>query len=109
MSPVRTVYLIDTPGFDDTTRSDAEVLGEIATWLGASYQQHILLHSIIYLHRITDRRMQGAARKNIRMFRQLCGNDDALSKVHLVTTMWDQVDESVGLRREKELVATTEF
>ncbi|KAI8180249.1 hypothetical protein K4K52_003952 [Colletotrichum sp. SAR 10_76] len=109
MSPVRTVYLIDTPGFDDTTRSDAEVLGEIATWLGASYKQHILLHGIIYLHRITDRRMQGAARKNIRMFRQLCGNDDALSKVHLVTTMWDQVDESVGLRREKELVATTEF
>jgi hypothetical protein len=59
VSPVQTVYLIDTPGFDDTNRSDTEVLKEIARWLVASYKGKILLNGIIYLHRITDIRMQG--------------------------------------------------
>ncbi|KAK1757755.1 hypothetical protein QBC47DRAFT_400088 [Echria macrotheca] len=27
------IYLIDTPGFDDTTRPDTEILREIAVWL----------------------------------------------------------------------------
>ena len=108
MSPHRTVYLIDTPGFDDTTMSDAEVLKEIATWLGDSYNHRILLHGIIYLHRITDRRMQGSARRNIILFRQLCGQD-ALRKVVLVTTMWDQTSEAEGEKREAELIQTEDF
>ncbi|KAL4928158.1 uncharacterized protein BDV17DRAFT_291906 [Aspergillus undulatus] len=108
MSPWQTVYLIDTPGFDDTNRSDTEVLREIAGWLGASYKSNILLHGIIYLHRITDIRMQGSARKNLIMFRQLCG-EDALKKVILVTTMWDKVPADEAARREKELIETPEF
>jgi hypothetical protein len=32
----RTVYLIDTPGFDDTVKSDAGVLREIALCLAES-------------------------------------------------------------------------
>jgi len=36
------------------------------------------------------------------MFRELCG-DRALKKAVLVTTMWDEVDESTGEIREAEL------
>ncbi|KAJ5591975.1 P-loop containing nucleoside triphosphate hydrolase protein [Penicillium hispanicum] len=106
--PNRTVYLIDTPGFDDTKKSDTEVLSEIAAWLGDSYRNNILLNGIIYLHRITDIRMQGSARKNLIMFKELCGQD-ALKKVILVTTMWDRISSEEGQKREKELTDTPEF
>ncbi|KAI3224903.1 hypothetical protein DTO012A9_6924 [Penicillium roqueforti] len=104
----RTVYLIDTPGFDDTSKNDTEILSEIAIWLGDSYRSKILLHGIIYLHRITDVRMQGSARRNIQTFRNLCG-EDALRKVILVTTMWDKVQSSEGDMREKQLKDTKDF
>ncbi|KAL3479241.1 hypothetical protein BJX99DRAFT_86652 [Aspergillus californicus] len=107
-SPHNTVYLIDTPGFDDTNRSDTEVLREIAAWLGESYENSILLNGIIYLHRITDIRMQGSAKKNLILFKQLCGQD-ALKKVILVTPMWDKVLKKEGSSRGKELINTPEF
>ncbi|KAJ5794731.1 hypothetical protein N7457_001330, partial [Penicillium paradoxum] len=108
LSADRTVYLIDTPGFDDTSKKDTEVLSEIATWLGDSYSSKIKLNGIIYLHRISDRRMQGSARRNLQMFRDLCG-DDALKKVILATTMWDIVPTAEGDMREKELKENKDF
>ena len=40
--------------------------------------------------------------KNLQAFRKLCGRD-ALGKVYLTTTMWDEVDRSLGERRLDEL------
>ncbi|KAF4468821.1 hypothetical protein FALBO_4287 [Fusarium albosuccineum] len=108
LSPDCTVYLIDTPGFDDTNKSDTEVLSEIAAWLSDSYQNKIRLHGIIYLHRITDVRMQGSAKKNLIMFKELCGRD-ALKKVILATTMWDKVSSDEAEKREAELIETPDF
>ncbi|TLD22139.1 hypothetical protein PspLS_08119 [Pyricularia sp. CBS 133598] len=108
LSPTQTVFLIDTPGFDDTNRSDSDVLREIASWLTTSFRSKILLHGIIYLHRISDPRMQGSARKNLMMFKKLCG-DDALKKVILATTMWDIVPPETAEARQAELVNTPEF
>ncbi|KAL8330289.1 hypothetical protein RB593_001345 [Gaeumannomyces tritici] len=108
LSPNQTVYLIDTPGFDDTAKSDTDVLREIASWLAESFRSKILLHGIIYLHRISDVRMQGSAKKNLLMFKKLCG-DDALRKVILATTMWDIVPRPAAEARENELVETPEF
>ena len=51
--------------------------------------------------------MGGIARKNFRLFRAICG-DDALKRVVIATTMWSEISEEVGLRREKEL-STKEF
>ncbi|KAK6430255.1 hypothetical protein LTR95_013595, partial [Oleoguttula sp. CCFEE 5521] len=102
------VYLVDTPGFDDTDRSDADILREIASWLTTSYANSIKLHGIIYLHRITDIRMQGSAKNNLIMFRKLCGHN-ALKNVILATTMWERVHEPDGVERERQLKAKQEF
>lgn len=108
VTPDRTVYLIDTPGFDDIQKSDTEVLTEIASWLARSYSNRVYLHGIIYLHRITDIRMQGSAKKNLLMFKKLCGQD-ALKRVILVTSMWDRIPLEEGEKREKELINTEKF
>jgi len=103
------VYLVDTPGFDDTDRSDTQILKEIASWLTASYSNSIKLHGIIYLHRITDPRMQGSAKRNLVMFKKLCGVD-ALKNVVLATTMWEGLKtEESGIERERELSDRQEF
>jgi hypothetical protein len=48
--------------------------------------------------------MAGSPLKNLRMFKELCGKN-ALQNIILTTTMWDEVDESTGVMREKELKA----
>ena len=60
------------------------------------------INGIIYLHRISDPRVGGAAKKNLRLFRELCG-DDMLSNVRLVTTNWNNVSEKEGNSRQTEL------
>jgi len=103
----RTIYLVDTPGFDDTTRSDTDVLKDIAFFLSTVYQNNVRLAGIVYLHRITDPRMGGSALKNLYMFQRLCG-DRGLSSVILATTMWASLEstdagQEIGRKREEEL------
>lgn len=86
----RNVFLVDTPGFDDSDKSDAEILSMLANWLAVTYSNRTKLHGILYLHRIIDVRMQGSARRNLKVFKDLCG-PDALEKVVLVTTMWEKL------------------
>ncbi|KAI1743882.1 P-loop containing nucleoside triphosphate hydrolase protein [Xylaria scruposa] len=94
------VRLIDTPGFDDSDRSDASVLKDVSQWLGETYKQHILLHGVIYLQRITDIRMQMSSWRSLRALRNVCGND-ALKNVYLATTMWEKLaTEAEGVERE---------
>ncbi|KAG6382093.1 hypothetical protein JVT61DRAFT_734 [Boletus reticuloceps] len=100
----RHIVLVDTPGFDDTYNSDLEILNLISDWLNSSYKKDKLLSGILYLHRISDNRMAGTPLKNLRVFQKLCGND-ALDKVYLTTTMWDEVVLSEGERRLEELEA----
>jgi hypothetical protein len=105
----RRVHLIDTPGFDDTYRTDSDVLQDLAYWLIKSYKdQNIKLTGIVYLHRITDPRMTGNALKNLRTFQKLCGKK-SMSSVVLVTTMWEHVNPADGDIREADLQNTAEF
>lgn len=96
------VILVDTPGFDDTNVSDTDILQRIADWLKQSYDDGALLTGIIYLHRISDQRMDGASMKNLRMFRRLCGTNN-FRMVKLATTMWEKVSEEEGARRQDQL------
>lgn len=100
--------LVDTPGFDDSSMSNEEVTTKILQWLQLSYRSGTRLNGIIYIHNITKSRMQGSAYKNMRLFRQLCG-DGALGNVILATSFWDQVTESVGAKRERELKNSKDF
>ena len=61
------------------------------------------LGGVIYLHSIADKKMKGTTRKNLDMFRKLCG-DNALGRVILGTTNWGGVKEDEGSIREQDLV-----
>ncbi|THV00998.1 P-loop containing nucleoside triphosphate hydrolase protein [Dendrothele bispora CBS 962.96] len=104
----RQVTLIDTPGFDDTTKSDADILNMIAAFLATTYEQGKKLAGVLYLHRISDIRMGGVSTRNFKMFRQLCGSD-ALKNVVLVTNMWGEIGAEVGEAREFELKTEDKF
>lgn len=96
------VLLIDTPGFDDPTRTDSDILTEISRLLAAQYEAGVSLKGIVYLHRITDIRYQGSSVKTLNIFQKICG-PLALSNVMLVTTRWNEVEESLGASREQQL------
>jgi len=96
------VVFVDTPGFDDTHRSDIEILSQIAGWFVKLCKEHVPLAAIVYLHRISDNRMAGSPLKNLQMFASMCGQQ-AMPSVVLGTTMWNEVNKGTGERREAEL------
>lgn len=115
------IVLVDTPGFDDTTRSDMQILEIIGKWMAqtyvlspllrqirnlehstARYENHVKLSGIVYLHRITDNRMAGSQCRNLRTFIELVG-DSAMKNVILLSTMWERVNPDTGKKREQEL------
>lgn len=96
------VVLIDTPGFDDTGRSQADILRDIADYLEGAYEKGKTLAGVIYMHRISDFRMGGIARENFRLISKICG-DTAMRNVVIATTMWEDVEEELGASREQEL------
>jgi len=98
----RKVVFVDTPGFDDTTKTDVEILSMIADWLVQAYHRKVNLATIIYLHKISDNRMTGSLLKNLQMFASICGQD-AMPRVVVATTMWGKVDKDEGIQREAEL------
>jgi GTP-binding protein EngB required for normal cell division len=105
-------YLIDTPGFDDTNRCDSEILKEITAFLTKLYVRKIRVTGLIYVHRITDPKMQGSAVKNLEMFQKLCGAE-CFPQVALVSTMWQELRgaeaQALGEEREAELRSNVTF
>ncbi|EDR15514.1 uncharacterized protein LACBIDRAFT_321404 [Laccaria bicolor S238N-H82] len=93
--------IVDTPGFDDSQRSDVDVLKTITEFIVNSVGGR-KLNGIIYMHRISDPRTGGVAKKNLRMFKELCG-EKTLAKVVIVTTNWSRVGKEEGDDRENEL------
>lgn len=109
----RRVFLMDTPGFDDTYRSNAEVLRDIAFILAQVYRHRLSVAGIIYMHRITDNRISGSSVKNLEVLRKLCG-PDAFSRIVLTTSMWNSVSQNLvslqdAFNRENQLKTTANF
>ncbi len=108
----RQAFLIDTPGFDDTNRNDTEILKEIAAFLTKLYVRGIHVTGLVYVHRITDPKMQGSAVKNLEVFQKLCG-PQCFSQVALVSTMWQELGgaqaQALGEEREAELRGNVNF
>lgn len=106
------IFLIDTPGFNDTSRSDIETLEILATYLGASYANGVRIHGIITLYPITNNRMAGSNLRSIRILKEICGFA-SYSDLAIVTTMWpksqDSTNKSILEDRELELLTNSEF
>jgi hypothetical protein len=119
--------LIDTPGFNDTTKGDFEILRMITAFLERTYvytlfflvsrnqpiallcsryEQGVRLAGIIYFHRISDERFTGMDVRNFGVFRKLCG-ERTLKNVVIMTNMWSKVTPEVGEARERQL--STQF
>jgi hypothetical protein len=118
------LVLVDTPGFDDTNKSDLAILKTIANWFKdvcvgydidllafahhrsvISYRQGYEISGILYLHRITDNRMGGTPRKNLELFKKISG-DEYFRLVFMTTTMWpmnEADDEELFPDRESQL------
>ncbi|KAG9311263.1 P-loop containing nucleoside triphosphate hydrolase protein [Chiua virens] len=101
----RDVTLVDTPGFDDSREgiTDTDILEKIVRFLEPENGKKQALNGIIYMHRISDPRVGGLARKNIKMLQALCG-DKNLDHVRIVTTNWARVTDEEGSRRQDSLV-----
>lgn len=102
-------FLIDTPGFDDTVKTDAQVLQSIAACLADMHEGltfeglEVTLSGIIYVHSVCDERMTGSMMKNLTMFPLLVGQSN-MEHCVLVTSKWGIVGPREGGSRESELV-----
>lgn len=94
------VFLVDTPGFDDTEMSDTDVLYKFVEWLQLQAKNELKLSGLIYLHRITDNRMSGSATRNLNMMLKLVGEEN-LKNVILVTSRWEMIDLKEAEEREQ--------
>jgi hypothetical protein len=66
------------------------------------------LSGIVFMHRISDPKVGGTAKKNLRMFTKLCGSK-SLKNVIIATTNWGRVEPAEGAKREDELKQTKFF
>jgi GTP-binding protein EngB required for normal cell division len=94
------VDFVDTPGFDDASRSDAEILHGISEWMKDNLGGHHKVTAALYLHSVETVRTHASAVKNFMMFRKLVGD---MKNVGLITTKWDKVSTAVGEGRENDL------
>lgn len=112
--PDSQIFIIDTPGFDDSKRSDTDILQSIASCLadlreGLIFEgQEIDLSGIIYMHPINQMRMDGPGLKNLRMLLRLAGNDN-MKNLTLVTSKWGTEDANKAEDRESELINNVKF
>jgi len=98
------LVLLDTPGFDDTYKSDVEILKPIVAWLADSRRRGALIGGVLYLHDISVKRFNSTACQNLRTFTHLCG-DDCMKKTVLVTTNWGLGTNDEFHSRESEMKA----
>jgi hypothetical protein len=109
------VYLIDTPGFDDTHLEYAAVFKKIASFICTycdGYGRSIPIGGMIYVQRITDMRMSGSSLKSLRIFEKICG-ERHFQDVVVVTTMWNSLKtteaQDAATMREKMMEERPEF
>ena len=104
----RTVHLIDTPGFDDSRKDDATIMQELAFWLLQAHRTGFNLSGLVYLHRITDGRLQGSGLRALKVFKAMCG-EHCYSGMVMATTRWDEITGSAGWDHQDELVNNAAF
>ncbi|SCO28027.1 uncharacterized protein FFNC_00088 [Fusarium fujikuroi] len=106
------IFLVDTPGFNDTTRSDIDTLEILATYLGASYANGVRVSGVIMLYPITNNRMAGSNLRSLKILKAISGFA-SYNSLAVVTTMWPESPNSVAKdileEREHELLSNQDF
>lgn len=97
----RTVTLIDTPGFNDSQRTDTDILKLIAQWLQGTYEYGKLLTGVILLQPINGIRAVRSEKTRTALFQEICG-ENAFSHVVIATTMWSEVNNKLEAYRRVE-------
>src|SRR5579862_1311073 len=100
--PSTDIYLMDSPGFDDTTVSDADILQQFANSLADCFHSKAKISGVLYVHAINEVRMKGSMLKNLKMFRKMVGESN-MGCCMMVTTKWRLQDINVSIAREEEL------
>ncbi|KAK1755528.1 GTP-binding protein A [Echria macrotheca] len=101
-SDEREIVLIDTPGFDDDTRSDVEILELIAAWMAKrDMMKEQLLDGLIFLHPITHNRVGGSEWNRTRLLEKILGRH-AYKRVIIATTMWDDLSNPEAAEKRVE-------
>lgn len=95
----KTVYLLDTRGYDDAEENDTEVLRTNTIALRALHEAGLKISGVIYVHSLSGRWGAVAAR-TFDMFKELVG-EEAMGNVLILTTMWDK--ESEACLKESQL------
>jgi hypothetical protein len=81
------LLVIDTPGFDDSKRSDSDVVIEISACLTAQAAMGVRLLGIVYIQDITVARMRRSLKRELEMMKKIVGKKN-YRHVLLVTTKW---------------------
>jgi len=96
------VVFVDTPGFQPQDGSADDVLHLLVQWLEKRYNGPVDVAAIICLHDISANRMPQDSMKNLQTLTEGLNLKDR-PPVVVVTTMWGEVQEATGERRETEL------
>jgi len=93
---------MDTPGFNDSRRTDSEILEVIGTHLREAHANSIHLTAVIYLQWIHETRMRDSAIRNLRILKHLCGKE-YYGNIVLVTSGWATPPKQVHISYETQL------
>lgn len=74
---------IDTPVFDDPTKSIHDILADIVSWVAG-------VKRVLYLFPVGDTRVIDEARLDILVFKEMCGAE-SFPRVIVCSTMWDNI------------------
>ncbi|TFK17537.1 P-loop containing nucleoside triphosphate hydrolase protein [Coprinopsis marcescibilis] len=101
------VCLVDTPGFseynDEGSQSDLQILKMIAEFLKTEHDANRKFTGVVYLHSINGHRVSRMARRNMKIFKEICGSN-SMKNVVVITTFWDQLsDIQEGVAKEEQL------
>ncbi|EAU87544.1 hypothetical protein CC1G_12343 [Coprinopsis cinerea okayama7 len=102
----KTIRVVDTPGFNDFrsegSKTDLEILTEISNLMKEEYDAGVKFSGVIFVHNISAPKIDRMARRNMVLFRKICGKE-SMKNVVVVTTFWDLVDFEQGESNEREL------
>jgi hypothetical protein len=94
--------LLDTPGYDDTSRSGADILASVMSFLHSHYGEDFRLSGVILLQNITVRRVAPFPPSWWRGIRGLVVGGD-LSNVVLASTHWASLPEEICVQLESDI------